>query len=95
MLQLMNTQFSNEQQKLLHDIGILDFVVVELTEFLDTHPNDRNALEYFNHYNRMSDQAKKEYAKKFGPLTIALASESDCNNWDWATLPMPWEGGCA
>ena len=55
----MNSNFSNEQEKLLHDIGILGFVVVELSLYLDTHPTDRNALEYFNHYNRMSNQAKK------------------------------------
>ena len=91
----MNTHFSNEQEKLLHDIGILGFVVVELSLYLDTHPNDRNAMEYFNHYNRMSNQAKKEYSKKYGPLTIALADTADCGEWNWATLPMPWEGGCA
>ena len=91
----MNTHFSNEQQKLLHDIGILGFVVIELTLYLDTHPTDRNAMEYLNHYNRMSNQAKKEYASKFGPLTVALSDTSDCGDWNWATLPMPWEGGCA
>ena len=91
----MNTNFSNEQEKLLHDIGILGFIVIELTLYLDTHPTDRNAMEYLNHYNRMSNQAKKEYSKKFGPLTVALADTSDCNDWNWATLPMPWEGGCA
>ena len=91
----MNTHFSNEQEKLLHDIGILGFIVIELTLYLDTHPTDRNAMEYLNHYNRMSNQAKKEYSKKFGPLTVALADTSDCSDWNWATLPMPWEGGCA
>ena len=91
----MSTHFSNEQQKLLHDIGILGFVVIELTLYLDTHPTDRNAMEYLNHYNRMSNQAKKEYSRKFGSLTVALADTSDCGDWNWATLPMPWEGGCA
>ena len=91
----MNMHFANEQEKLLHDIGILDFVVIELTLYLDTHPNDRNAMEYFNHYNRMSNQAKKEYSEKFAPLTVAQIDTSGCGDWDWATLPMPWEGGCA
>ena len=91
----MNRHFSNEQEKLLHDIGILDFIVVELSLYLDTHPTDRNAMEYFNHYNRMNNQAKKEYSRKFGPLTIALADTCECGDWTWATLPMPWEGGCA
>lgn len=91
----MNMHFANEQEKLLHDIGVLDFVTIDMSLYLDTHPNDRNAMEYFNHYNRMSNQAKIEYSKKFGPLTLALADTSDCGEWDWAKLPMPWEGGCA
>lgn len=91
----MNMHFANEQEKLLHDIRVLDFVVIEMSLYLDTHPNDRNAMEYFNHYNRMSNQAKKEYSAKFGPLTLALTDISNCDGWEWATLPMPWEGGCA
>ena len=59
MLSIMNMHFSNEQEKLLHDIGVLDFVVIELALYLDTHPTDRNAMEYYNHYNRMTKQAKK------------------------------------
>ena len=91
----MNMHFANEQEKLLHDIGVLDFVVIELSLYLDTHPTDRNAMEYYNHYNRMTNQAKKEYSEKFCPLTLALDDISDCGDWKWATLPMPWEGGCA
>lgn len=50
----MNTQFASEQEKLLHDIGVLSFVVIELSLYLDTHPTDQNALKYFNHYNRLA-----------------------------------------
>ncbi len=91
----MNMHFANEQEKLLHDIRVLDFVVIEMSLYLDTHPTDRNAMEYFNHYNRMTNKAKKEYAEKFGPLMISQIDTSDCGGWDWAKLPMPWEGGCA
>ena len=41
----MNTQFASEQEKLLHDIGVLSFVVIELSLYLDTHPTDQNALQ--------------------------------------------------
>ena len=91
----MSSKMNSEQENMLRNIGIVDFVTVEMTEYLDTHPFDREAMEYFNHYNRMSNQAKKEYSEKFGPLTLALADTSNCGGWDWATLPMPWEGGCA
>lgn len=36
-----------EQERSLMNIGIASFVVVELTEYLDTHPHDREALNYF------------------------------------------------
>ncbi len=91
---MMNMQFANEQEKLLHDIGVLSFVVTELSLYLDTHPTDRNALEYFRHYNRMANQARQEYSAKYTPLTISCVDASDCNNWQWALTPMPWEGGC-
>ncbi len=72
----MNTQFTGEQEKLLHDIGILSFVVIELSLYLDTHPTDQNALKYFNHYNRLANQARQEYSAKFTPLTISCADQN-------------------
>ena len=90
----MNTQFANEREKLLHDIGVLGFVVIELSLYLDTHPTDQNALKYFNHYNRLANQARQEYSSKYTPLTISCMDVSACDNWQWALEPMPWEGGC-
>lgn len=90
----MSTQFATEQEKLLHDIGILSFIVIELSLFLDTHPTDQNALKYFNHYNRLANQARQEYSDKFTPLTLSCADTSGSNEWNWALAPMPWEGGC-
>lgn len=33
----------NSEEKMLHDIGIADFVLTDLMLYLDTHPTDRNA----------------------------------------------------
>ncbi len=80
------------QEQLLHDIGIVGFVLTELTLYLDTHPHDRNAMEYFNHYNRMKNQMDREFSQKYYPLTTSLA---DCSKeWRWGAAPMPWEGVC-
>lgn len=38
-----------EMNRMLKDIGIIDFALVELNEYLDTHPFDKRAMEYFNH----------------------------------------------
>ena len=80
------------QDQLLRDIGIVSFVVTELTLYLDTHPHDRNAMEYFNHYNRMKNQMEREFSQKYYPLNICLV---ECSKvWSWGAAPLPWEGGC-
>ena len=90
----MTRSFRNEQEKLLHNISLIDFVIVEMNEYLDTHPTDTEAADYLKHYVRMKNQALREYASKFSPLTIATADASSSKEWTWATTPMPWEGGC-
>ncbi|MDD6811309.1 MAG: spore coat protein CotJB [Lachnospiraceae bacterium] len=90
----MTKTFHSEQEKLLHQINLISFVVVEMTLYLDTHPNDYEAIEYLKHYVRMKDRAMHDYAAKFGPLTISTADVSDGKEWKWALTPMPWEGGC-
>lgn len=80
------------KEQLLHDIGIVDFVVTELTLYLDTHPHDQRALEYFAHYNKMKNQMEREFSQKYYPLSTRL---EDCGNeWRWGAAPLPWEGAC-
>lgn len=89
----MNNRMNAEQASMLHDIGVVDFVAVEMAEYLDTHPLDREAMEYFNHYMRMKNQMMRDYAGKFGPLSHSVADTCG-KEWKWALQPMPWEGGC-
>ena len=80
------------REQLLRDIGIADFMVTELVLFLDTHPGDCNAMEYFNHYNRIKNQMEKEFSQKYFPLNVGL---TECSkDWSWGAAPLPWEGEC-
>lgn len=80
------------KEQLLKDIGIVSFVVIELALYLDTHPTDRNALEYFNHYSNIRNQMTKEFSVKYYPLTLDM---TECSkDWRWGTSPLPWEGEC-
>lgn len=85
---------TSEREQLYRDIGIIDFVVVEMTQYLDTHPSDKEAMEYLSHYVRMKNQAMREYAMKYAPLRISDADSCNMNQWKWAKEPWPWEGGC-
>lgn len=79
---------------LLHEISKIDFAVVEMTLYLDTHPHEHEAIAYLNHYVKLKNQLEKEYSYKYEPLSVSYANESDDNKWLWALAPMPWEGGC-
>ena len=83
-----------DKEKMLRYVQELGFAIDDVVLYLDTHPTDRNALEYFKHYNRMANQARQEYSTKYTPLTISCVDASECNDWQWALSPMPWEGGC-
>ena len=87
----MNQMTQMNQAQLLHWINMVSFAVVDITEYLDTHPIDAEAICYFNHHIEMRRNAMQVYADKFGPLTIDTANPDAY--WDWAKQPLPWEGG--
>ena len=70
---------------------MVSFAVVDITLYLDTHPEDEEALKYFNHYADLRRTAMSAYAEKYGPLTIDDANPD--NYWSWSAVPLPWEGG--
>ncbi len=82
----------NEEMRLLHHIGVVDFVLVELTLYLDTHAKDKEAMEYFNHYSRVKQQLMKEFAAKYYPLSREFFEGN--KEWTWGLAPNPWEGVC-
>lgn len=80
------------QDQMLKEISMVDFVLVELMLYLDTHPYDRNAMEYFNHYSRIKNRMAREFSVKYFPLTKDMAESN--KEWRWGMAPLPWEGGC-
>lgn len=77
------------QKELMERIQMLNFVLVDVNLYLDTHPNDKEALAYFNKYNAMYQKEKNEYEMKYGPLTAG--GTNDTNNWSWIDTPWPWQ----
>ena len=82
----------NQKEELFLDIGIVSFTLLELAMFLDTHPNDRTAMEYFNHYVRIKNQLEREFSMKYYPLNLSMAESN--KEWRWGMAHLPWEGGC-
>lgn len=74
---------------LLKVIQMYDFYLYDLNLFLDTHPNDRNALAKFNEIKERKKKAVEAYNENYGPLT-ARQNDSD-KHFYWTDDPWPWE----
>lgn len=86
----MVKQLPDEYYQLLEEIQAADFVLVELTLYLDTHPEDTYALQQFNQFATYSQQLKQVFESKFGALQQYGNSFTDAN-WSWGKGPWPWQ----
>ena len=90
MLQMpMNSD--RETAALLQKVYTYGFAIDDVILYLDTHPDDEEALNYFNQCTALYNAAKQSYQEQFGQLNAF--SEQERSSWDWNTAPMPWEGG--
>ncbi|MCI7108012.1 MAG: spore coat protein CotJB [Lachnospiraceae bacterium] len=86
-----NRQPQMNKKELYEWVMMLGFCAFDMALYLDTHPDDTEALNYFNQCNELYHSAKESYEEQFGPLT--KLPDQPLNSWDWNTAPMPWEGG--
>jgi spore coat protein JB len=80
----------SQQKSMLMTIMAEEFTAVELNLFLDTHPDDKAALNQFNETVRRLSECKAQYEKKYGPLTN-FGYVSSQYPWQWVDEPWPWE----
>ncbi len=57
-----------EYYRQLEQIQAADFVLVELSLYLNTHPHDEDALKQFNQYSGYSRHLKRQFESSYGPL---------------------------
>lgn len=79
-----------ERERLLRKISAVDFAIVELGIFLDTHPNDTYAIQKMDEYRKKSNNLIKNYEENFGQL-ISNPNTPPKNRWSWIANPWPWE----
>lgn len=84
-----------KQAKMLRFIYETGFAIDDVILYLDTHPCDMQAMEYYENYKKLYKQAVEEYSQLYGPLTVDNVAVGSCNgSWAWANTPWPWEGAC-
>ena len=82
---------ANEQAEMLTYIDAYCFACIDLGEYLDTHPKDKDAINVYKQLCQTKQDYIKEYENKYGPLS--LNSNSINAPWNWNNSPWPWEKG--
>jgi spore coat protein JB len=77
------------REEMIMKIKEYNFSVIELSLYLDTHPDDEKALCLHREYSKRLKELKDKYQKIYGPLSIYFP----CNKWRWLEEPWPWERG--
>ncbi len=78
-----------ERDALLRYIQVCDFAINDAALFLDTHPDDRDALEFYKKHTEMRKKAGAEFAAKYGALSHMEHAHGA--NWGWGGGPWPWQ----
>ncbi|HHX17585.1 MAG TPA: spore coat protein CotJB [Clostridium sp.] len=78
----------HNRDELLKQLTALDFMAVDLQLYLDTHPNDREALCRYNTIVAQAAMLRSMFERIYGPLcSYRSASQYP---WQWINNPWPW-----
>lgn len=73
----------------LSEVQVLAFAVQELALYLDTHPEDTEALELYRQYQQLYQKVSQAYEREKRPLSHAAPGQGD--TYAWLDDPWPWE----
>lgn len=79
---------TDERTKLLKKVQMYSFATHDAALFLDTHPQCKHAMDYYDKYSKLYSEAKTEYENLYGLLTLPQETSSV---WKWINDPWPWE----
>lgn len=86
----MNKKLDDRYYKLLHELQAVDFVLVELNLYLDTHPNDEQAIHQYNQFSMRRHELANQFEMSYGPLKH-FGQSSSRYPWQWIESPWPWQ----
>ena len=69
---MTNQMNQMNRQQLFNLINTVSFAVDDLLLFLDTHPDDVEAIKAFHHYSDIRRNALQVYSDQYGPLTLQI-----------------------
>lgn len=81
---------TNDREAMLYKVQEAAFAAHELNLYLDTHPNDANAIRLYNEYNKQERTFNDQYERKYGPIDLSDTEGLSMTPWAWIKEPWPW-----
>lgn len=72
----------------LTELQAIGFAIQELALYLDTHADDKEALDIYRSYQKLYKEGRKKYEAMHGPLTHMSIVDGE---YKWLNDPWPWE----
>lgn len=73
----------------LSELQVLGFALHDLALYLDTHRDDKEALDVYRAYQKIYYKGMMDYNEQYGPLNHGMPSSKP--EYDWLSDPWPWE----
>jgi len=80
----------HQQMQMLLQIQELEFTAIDLNLYLDTHPDDQQALSLYNSIVPQLRKSIEAYEQHYGPL-LNFGMAASQHPWQWINSPWPWE----
>ncbi len=87
-LTYINIRPKSDREAKLFTVMQYAFAITDLNLYLDTHPDDLNAIHLLENMIEERRKAKKEFVDSFGPITIGGTKG---NKFEWIQNPWPWD----
>ncbi|MDD6033244.1 MAG: spore coat protein CotJB [Oscillospiraceae bacterium] len=79
---------NNSKAALLREIQVCQFAVIEANLYLDTHPCDQEALEFY----RCHREKLRELLERWERVCGKIREDGGENlRWAWVENPWPWQ----
>ncbi|HWO55682.1 MAG TPA: spore coat protein CotJB [Paenibacillus cookii] len=76
--------------ELLEQLQVIDFALVELNLYLDTHPDDLKRIEQYNRLAQERIPLVRKFQELYGPL-MHFGHAYSKFPFEWPESPWPWQ----
>ncbi|MBQ9428853.1 MAG: spore coat protein CotJB [Clostridia bacterium] len=84
----MNHLNDMQRARAMRKVQQYALALIETNLFLDSHPTNRRALDYFEKCRSAYEYALREYEETYGAVTAKNAAGEQ---WNWVAGAWPWE----